>query len=214
MNPTKAAGGRREQILREAARLFAERGFHGVGVDEIGAAVGISGPGLYRHFPGKDAMLAELLVGISHRLLSAGRMRVTEAETPEQALDALIRGHIDFAIDDRPLITLHDRELDRLRESDRKLVRQLQRQYVEEWVGVVCRVYPDAAEVLVRASVHAVFGLLNSTPRLGARSSVPDRSAMAGLLRRLALGALATLDGGPADGDGPLDSGADWRVTY
>lgn len=60
---------RREQILKEAARLFAERGFHGVGVDEIGAAVGISGPGLYRHFPGKDAMLAELLVGISEQLL-------------------------------------------------------------------------------------------------------------------------------------------------
>lgn len=66
-----AAPTRREQILQEAARLFAERGFHGVGVDEIGAAVGISGPGLYRHFPGKDAMLAELLVGISERLLEA-----------------------------------------------------------------------------------------------------------------------------------------------
>jgi AcrR family transcriptional regulator len=196
MNPTKTAGGRREQILREAARLFAERGFHGVGVDEIGAAVGISGPGLYRHFAGKDAMLAELLVGISDRLLSAGRMRVAETDDPVKALDALIRGHIDFAIDDRPLITLHDRELDRLRESDRKLVRQLQRQYVEEWVGVVRRVYPGATELEARAAVHAVFGLINSTPHLGARSSVPDRAAMATLLRRLALGALGTLDDG------------------
>lgn len=142
MSPTKAVENRREQILREAARLFAERGFHGVGVDEIGAAVGISGPGLYRHFAGKDAMLAELLVGISGRLLAAGRMRVAETTEPAETLDALIRGHIDFAIDDRPLITLHDRELDRLRESDRKLVRQLQRQYVEEWVAVVRRVYP------------------------------------------------------------------------
>ena len=196
MNPTKTAGGRREQILREAARLFAERGFHGVGVDEIGAAVGISGPGLYRHFAGKDAMLAELLVGISDRLLTAGRMRVAESDDPQQALDALIRGHIDFAIDDRPLITLHDRELDRLRESDRKLVRQLQRQYVEEWVGVVRRVHPNASELEVRAAVHAVFGLINSTPHLGPRSGVPDRGAMAALLRRLALGALATLDDG------------------
>ncbi|MGW5351253.1 TetR/AcrR family transcriptional regulator, partial [Streptomyces sp. NPDC004031] len=136
MNSTNSALSRRDQILREAARLFAERGFHGVGVDEIGAAVGISGPGLYRHFAGKDAMLAELLVGISGRLLTAGRRRVAEADGPEEALNALIRGHIDFAIDDRPLITLHDRELDRLRESDRKLVRQLQRQYVEVWVGV------------------------------------------------------------------------------
>ncbi|WP_200306169.1 TetR/AcrR family transcriptional regulator [Streptomyces adelaidensis] len=71
---------RREQILREAARLFAERGFHGVGVDEIGAAVGISGPGLYRHFAGKDAMLAELLVGISGQLLTGAKRRVAEAD--------------------------------------------------------------------------------------------------------------------------------------
>ncbi|MEV6009351.1 TetR/AcrR family transcriptional regulator [Streptomyces sp. NPDC051976] len=206
MNPTKTAENRREQILREAARLFAERGFHGVGVDEIGAAVGISGPGLYRHFAGKDAMLAELLVGISGRLMAAGKMRVAEAAGPEEALDALIRGHIDFAIDDRPLITLHDRELDRLRDSDRKLVRQLQRQYVEEWVAVVHQVYPDATELEVRAAVHAVFGLLNSTPHLGAQSGLPGRSDMAALLHRLALGALASL--------GPLDSGPDWRVTY
>ncbi|MEE4542090.1 TetR/AcrR family transcriptional regulator [Streptomyces sp. V4-01] len=196
MNPTKTVENRREQILREAARLFAERGFHGVGVDEIGAAVGISGPGLYRHFAGKDAMLAELLVGISGRLLSAGRMRVAETADPAQALDALIRGHIDFAIDDRPLITLHDRELDRLRDSDRKLVRQLQRQYVEEWVGVVRRVYPDATELEARAAVHAVFGLLNSTPHLGAGGRAPDRTAMAALLHRLALGALEALDPG------------------
>ncbi len=196
MNPTRTVENRREQILREAARLFAERGFHGVGVDEIGAAVGISGPGLYRHFAGKDAMLAELLVGISDRLLAAGRMRVAEAPGPAEALDALIRGHIDFAIDDRPLITLHDRELDRLRDSDRKLVRQLQRQYVEEWVGVVRRLYPDATELEARAAVHAVFGLLNSTPHLGGSGRAPDRAATAALLHRLALSALDALDSG------------------
>jgi AcrR family transcriptional regulator len=203
MNSPRTTPSRRDQILREAARLFAERGFHGVGVDEIGAAVGISGPGLYRHFAGKDAMLAELLVGISGRLLAAGKRRVAEAAGPEQALDALIRGHIDFAIDDRPLITLHDRELDRLPESDRKLVRQLQRQYVEEWVAVVGRVHPDATEREVRSAVHAVFGLLNSTPHLGAEATLPGRAAMSELLRRLALGALDA-----------LDSTKDWRVTY
>ncbi|MFE7468302.1 TetR/AcrR family transcriptional regulator [Streptomyces sp. NPDC057499] len=185
---------RREQILREAARLFAERGFHGVGVDEIGAAVGISGPGLYRHFPGKDAMLAELLVGISERLLEGGRLRVSEdaaseAGSPRALLDALIEGHIDFALDDRPLITLHDRELDRLREADRKRVRQLQRQYVEVWVEVVRAIHPDLPEHEARAAVHAVFGLLNSTPHLGRPGVRPDRAETAALLHRLARGA-------------------------
>ncbi|GEB60857.1 SACE_7040 family transcriptional regulator [Streptomyces gardneri] len=187
-----AATTRREQILREAARLFAERGFHGVGVDEIGAAVGISGPGLYRHFPGKDAMLAELLVGISERLLTGGRIRVGEtAGDPEAVLASLVDGHIDFALDDRPLITLHDRELDRLKDEDRKRVRQLQRQYVELWVAVVRELYPDSSESEARTAVHAVFGLLNSTPHLAALG----RQSMEELLRRLAHGAFGALAG-------------------
>lgn len=187
-------GTRREQILREAARLFAERGFHGVGVDEIGAAVGISGPGLYRHFPGKDAMLAELLVGISERLYAGGQTRLDQATESEQgpgdALDALIEGHIDFALDDRALITLHDRELDRLPDEDRKRVRRLQRQYVELWVGVVRQVYAQLPEPEVRAAVHAVFGLLNSTPHLSRPDALPSREVTAVLLHRLARGAL------------------------
>ncbi|MDW4907528.1 TetR/AcrR family transcriptional regulator [Streptomyces sp. ADMS] len=186
---------RREQILKEAARLFAERGFHGVGVDEIGAAVGISGPGLYRHFPGKDAMLAELLVGISGQLLTGAKRRVAEvgegADGPGGLLDSLIEGHIDFALDDRPLITLHDRELDRLRDSDRKLVRQLQRQYVELWVEVVREAYPELTEPTARSAVHSVFGLLNSTPHLGRPGALPGRGVTAALLHRMARGAFA-----------------------
>ncbi|WP_432057006.1 SACE_7040 family transcriptional regulator [Streptomyces sp. bgisy022] len=189
---------RREQILKEAARLFAERGFHGVGVDEIGAAVGISGPGLYRHFAGKDAMLAELLVGISGSLLTGAERRLAEADgvPAEEVLDSLIEGHIDFALDDRPLITLHDRELDRLREADRKLVRRLQRRYVELWVGVVRALHPDLGEPAARSAVHSVFGLLNSTPHLGRPGALPGRAATAALLHRMARGAFEAAGAG------------------
>lgn len=201
--PVTRVTSRRAQILREASRLFARHGFHGVGVDEIGAAVGISGPALYRHFAGKDAMLVELLVGISGRLRDGGHRRVAEAERAGagafEALDSLIAGHIDFALDDRDLITLHDRELDRLPEADRRRVRQLQRQYVELWAGVVGRAYPAMAGERARASVHAVFGLLNSTPHLSRPASPPGREETAGLLHRMARGAFAAAaraDGG------------------
>ncbi|MCD0483347.1 TetR/AcrR family transcriptional regulator [Streptacidiphilus sp. ASG 303] len=203
-----AATPRRDQIRREAARLFAARGFLGVGVDEIGRAVGISGPGLYRHFAGKDAMLADLLVGISERLLDEGRRRAEDAPGAAAALDALVRGHIDFALDDQDLITLHDRELLHLKDEDRRRVRRLQRSYVELWVDVVRRAFPApsplAAEPGARAAVHAVFGLLNSTPhsavRRGAQPAL-GRDAMAALLHRLALGALAAAAG--TDGGAP-----------
>ncbi|MFG2825129.1 TetR/AcrR family transcriptional regulator [Kitasatospora sp. NPDC048365] len=192
--PAASALPRRDQIRKEAARLFAARGFLGVGVDEIGKAVGISGPGLYRHFAGKDAMLADLLIGISERLLEEGRRRAGEAEGPGAALDALIGGHVDFALDDRDLIILHDRELLHLKEEDRRRVRRLQRGYVELWVEVVRQAFPALAaadaEPVARTSVHAVFGLLNSTPHSADRSPLP-RDGMAALLHTLAQGAFA-----------------------
>src|SRR4051812_9872023 len=74
---------RRSQILDVAAKLFAERGFHGVSVGDIGKAVGVSGPALYKHFDSKDAVLAEMLVSISERLLAEGLERVARADGPE-----------------------------------------------------------------------------------------------------------------------------------
>src|ERR687890_327567 len=89
---------RREQILATAAELFAARGFHGVSVADIGAACGISGPALYKHFPSKDAILAEMLVSISEELLSVGRERVAGAGDGEAAARALVAWHVDFAL--------------------------------------------------------------------------------------------------------------------
>src|SRR6478736_10080433 len=99
---------RREQILDTAARLFAERGFHGVSVVELGAACGISGPALYKHFPSKDAMLAEMLVEISEELLRVGRERSTAAPDPASAVRALVGWHVDFALHHKPLIVVQD----------------------------------------------------------------------------------------------------------
>ena len=48
----------RQRFLDAAAHLFADRGFHAVSIGELGTAVGVSGPALYRHFPSKDAMLS------------------------------------------------------------------------------------------------------------------------------------------------------------
>ncbi|WP_319950180.1 helix-turn-helix domain-containing protein, partial [Klebsiella pneumoniae] len=63
---------RRQQLLEAGARLIADRGFPGVRLDDLGAAAGISGPAVYRHFPSKEALLVELLVGVSQRLLAGG----------------------------------------------------------------------------------------------------------------------------------------------
>src|SRR4051795_5633892 len=103
-------GSRREQILTTAAALFAERGFHGVSVVELGAACGISGPALYKHFSSKDAVLAEMLVDISEDLLRDGRSRSSSVDDADEALRLLFSSHVDFALRHKPLIVVQDRD--------------------------------------------------------------------------------------------------------
>ncbi|MEU0514750.1 TetR/AcrR family transcriptional regulator [Amycolatopsis sp. NPDC006125] len=177
---------RREEILSAAAELFARHGFHGVGIDDIGAAVGISGPALYRHFRSKDAMLGEMLNSISHYLLDGGRARVDATADPQQALAELVEFHVDFALTHPSLITVQERNLANLTDADRKQVRALQRRYVEIWVKVIRDAVPGVGERQARSAAHAVFGLINSTPY----NRHLDDDELAVLLRRLALGAL------------------------
>jgi AcrR family transcriptional regulator len=180
------AASRREQILSTAASLFAERGFHGVSVADLGAACGISGPALYRHFPSKDAMLAEMLVSISEELLEVGRERVREAEGPREALHALVNWHIDFALSNKALIVVQDRDWASMPSEARDRVRDLQRRYVELWVDQLREIHRGLPSDSARAMAHAVFGLLNSTPH----SALLTEARMRSMLERMALAAL------------------------
>jgi AcrR family transcriptional regulator len=181
-------GSRREQILETAAALFAKHGFHGVSIAELGAAVGISGPALYRHFPGKEALLAELLVDISERLQAGGQERAVGE--PRQVLKALVDFHVAFALREPELIVVQDRDLDNLPEADRRKVRRLQRTYVEIWVETLQRLHPGLDAERARTASHAAFGLLNSTPHSGSRAAPEE---VAALLRAMALASFEAL---------------------
>src|SRR5882757_330830 len=113
---SRAKSDRRSLLVAAAERLVAERGFLAVRLEDIGAAAGISGPAVYRHFPNKEALLVELLVGISQRLLDGGKAVAARAATPAEALDALIDFHLDFALGEPELIRIQDRDLENLPE--------------------------------------------------------------------------------------------------
>jgi AcrR family transcriptional regulator len=179
--------GRRAQILAVAAELFAKHGYHGVSIADLGAAVGVSGPALYRHFDGKDALLAEMLISISEHLLEGGQERAAAGGDPQEVLVALVNFQADFARREPELIVVQDRDLANLPEGPRHTVRQLQRRYVEIWVDALRKLHPELSYEAARVAAHGAFGLLNSTPHTG-------RSAEAvTLLRRMALAALLEL---------------------
>lgn len=179
---------RRDEILEIAMGLFASRGYHGVSMDDIGSAAGVTGPALYHHFAGKEAMLVAALMPVSEGLLQGGRSRVAAHRgDPRAALESLVDFHVEFALANPAVIAVHLHELDRLPEEPRRQIRRLQRLYVEEWVGVLTAVRKELTPGEARVLAHAAFGLMNSTPFLGGEV---DRDRRAMLLRAAALAAL------------------------
>jgi AcrR family transcriptional regulator len=183
----RAKAERRDALLSSAAQLFADRGFDGVSIEDLGSSVGISGPAVYRHFPSKQAVLAALLVGVSEGLLTGGRAVVSAASDDPAALVALVRFHVDFALRDPDVIRVQDRDLASLSPADRESVRDLQRRYVDLWVDVLRRLHPATERPELRLRAQATFGLLNSTPH-SARSVTTSRTRA--LLEEMALAAL------------------------
>ena len=178
---------RREQLIKAGARLIAERGFLGVRLEDLGAAAGISGPAVYRHFPNKDALLVELLVEISQRLHKGGSAVAAQAACADEALLGLIDFHLDFALGEPDLIRIQDRDLENLPTPARRQVRRSQRQYVEVWVQVLQQTDPKLTESDARIKAHATFGLINSTPH-SANPTSPAQTRT--ILRQMAIAAL------------------------
>ncbi|TFD50918.1 TetR/AcrR family transcriptional regulator [Cryobacterium sp. Hh11] len=183
----QAKADRRSALLSAAATLFSQSGFNGVSIEDLGAAAGVSGPAVYRHFSGKQAVLAALLIDVSQDLVAGGHAVVSETTDAAAALRELVRFHVHFALTNPDVIRVQDRDLDSLAEADRHRVRLLQREYVELWVEVLKRVHPSGDEALLRIRAHATFGLLNSTPHSARTSAQP---AVRALLEEMALAAL------------------------
>lgn len=184
---SQAKSDRRSQLISAAERLIAEHGFLGVRLEDIGAAAGVSGPAIYRHFPNKEALLVELLVGISTRLLAGATEVVADAE-PTDALDGLVDFHLDFVFTEPDLIRIQDRDLAQLPAAAMRQVRRAQRQYVEIWVDVLRALDDDLDEDDARLMAHAAFGLLNSTPHSVRPGAVRHSSRV--ILRAMTLAAL------------------------
>lgn len=183
---SRAKASRRDALLAAAARLFAAHGYLGTSIEDLGSAAGVSGPALYKHFSGKQAILAAILLGASEGLHNGGQEVVAHA-SGRDALLALVRFHTEFALGNADVIRVQDRDLDQLADDDRHAVRALQRRYVELWVGVLTEIHPDTDAAVLRTRAHAVFGLLNSTPHSAIGLTPP---ALRAELERMALAAL------------------------
>ncbi|MGD9997403.1 MAG: TetR/AcrR family transcriptional regulator [Ilumatobacteraceae bacterium] len=187
--PSRNGSSRSAAIATEAARLFAQRGYGATSIDDIGAAAGVSGPAIYWHYPGKQALLAAMLVDISERLLAGGLRCVELSSSPADALERLVGQQVDFALSEPHLIVVHTRDLHHLEPADAHRVRSLQRQYVDVWVDVIVQLFPDQQRTTLTSAAQAAIGLVNSTPYLD-RGTVTE---LGNVLRSMALAAIGAM---------------------
>ena len=178
---------RRQRILAAAAELVAERGYHEVGMSDIGAAAGIVGSGIYRHFDGKSAVLVAMFDRVIDDLTRGAAEILSRGLDPAQTLRELIAAHVRITLEDRTLMRVYHNEIASLPAEDNRRLRRKQRIYIEEWVHILDVLRPEEDDAVLRALVHAGIGAVHST--LFYASGLPARR----LAKLMAAAAEATM---------------------
>ena len=155
----------RQEILRTAARLFQQQGYHGTSMNDVAAALKLSKGGLYHHFQSKDEILFNLMdhaMDITqHRVVDA----VSQIPDPETRLRTLIRLHIDT------VLSVRDREITVMLHENHPLPPPLRRRvnerkkdyvhFVENLIEQVQTARGAKGVVSPRAAAFALLGMIN-----------------------------------------------------
>jgi len=155
----------RQDILRVAARLFQQQGYHATSMNDVAAALKLSKGGLYHHFSSKDEILFDLM----NHAMDITQTRVIDPvrsiANPEERLRALIRLHVDvvLSVRDREItVLLHENHP--LPPSLRKRVNARKKDYIHFVEGLIAEVQHARRStriVSARAATFALLGMIN-----------------------------------------------------
>lgn len=187
--PSIALGGpsRREQLLSAATELFGRRGFRSVSMEEIGAAAGIAGPSVYRHFPSKAA----LMVAIGHRAadrLALAAERALQTGDERDALRRLAASYVQTLLHTPELRVSFSGSPMELPERDKVDLIRVQRDYVARWVALASEVRPELSVREVKITVHAALTIANDLARTRRVNGRPNLEAELTALLHAVLG--------------------------
>jgi AcrR family transcriptional regulator len=125
------ADGRRTQILRQAALTFLHNGYDASSMSQIADGCGITKPGLYYHFRGKQDLLFAIMNHAMDLLEERTLAAMLSADTHEEQLRSILHSHVRLIteLDDGALTILVVTERNGLRPEDRRIIEQRVRTY-------------------------------------------------------------------------------------
>ncbi|MFT3660815.1 MAG: TetR/AcrR family transcriptional regulator [Gordonia sp. (in: high G+C Gram-positive bacteria)] len=184
--PLPAGHGRRDEILDAAARLFVERGYPGTGMDDIGAAVGITGPSVYKHFPSKDAILVAIGRRSALRLEAEAMAAALATPDPAARLDLLVDSYVQTITstpDLRAALTCGYALAENPHATE---LLDGQRRYVARWIELLQAAQPQLDRKTATTTVHAALAVVNDAVRMPRSTPRPEFAArMAYLVKGL-----------------------------
>lgn len=133
----KRGSDQRERLLRTAAQLFAEKGYHGTGVAELGRAVELGRGGLYHHMGSKEGLLVEISVRHVRDMVEIGEEILASDLTPPDKLRALSRRLMRTIADSLPEVTVFFHEVNTLQGEAREQVLALRARAEAIWREVL-----------------------------------------------------------------------------
>jgi AcrR family transcriptional regulator len=173
---------RRDHILEQALLLFRDRGFRGVGIDEIGEAAGISGPTVYFYFDDKTDILVAAFLRASARVAAGQHEALAGATSARDAIHRLAGSYAEVAAETVDLIVVTSREGHALPASERKRFSRSRREIRDAWVAALREARPDLPDGAARTLVAGVFPLMNQVVQRGGTSTEAAQIAGAFLL--------------------------------
>jgi AcrR family transcriptional regulator len=118
-----------DAVRGAALTLFAERGYRATTMADIGAALGVRGPSLYRYLSAKQDVLVEIMTSTMTTLLAAQDAAYTSSGNPVLAVRRMVEAHVRFHAAHREEAFVGSREIGSLEEPARTAVLDLRRRY-------------------------------------------------------------------------------------
>lgn len=165
----------RERILAAAPALFRSSGSAAVSLRQIGSAVGVSSAAVSSHFSSKEQLLYEVIHRGGEAIALCLSRALRSTDNPGQALEEMVRGYVDLAVDSRDTFVVTARELWALTPEHREIRIRQQRMYVAELAALLSATDPGLSQVEARVRAGAVFASVNGAARAFPSPSVPDR---------------------------------------
>ncbi len=187
---------RKKQILEQAARLFIDRGFHSVKLEDIAEAAGVTARALYRHYDNKQALLTAVILNAQDEYQSVRNPEGRAPGTAARALHDELPDLIAAAVETRALTVLWQREARYLTEDDRAEVRGRINVIVSGMQAGVRLEMPELSPPHVELRAWAVSSTLTS---LGRHALSLPGAELKDLLYRACMAAARTPPAGALD---------------